>query len=161
MPGLGKSGTVRTRSFSGSQSMGFFAAAASAMVTAGTVSGPTNSFEIGTLRYTVTALNPGSTQINFRPRTVIGALWSEVGGDSTGGYFAGAPITLNYGRTVGFASASQSVGEDVGTTTITAQLSGAWTADVTVPFTVLGAGADGGGQGARLRTVMSDGALRG
>jgi len=87
-----------------SQFSDLFAAFAPApnMQTHGTVSGRTNSFQIGTVTYTVTALHAGSTQISFEPAPVTGAVWSEDGNfttsDDVGAVFAaGTAITLtNY-----------------------------------------------------------------
>lgn len=96
---------------------GFFGAVDASMNFDGTVSGATNSFLIGTLTYTVTSLDAGSTQINFRPRTVSAGIWSEDGISTSNpsNYFAGTPITLSFIAAPRIALSSKGILSVVGT----------------------------------------------
>jgi len=67
----------------------------------GEISGLNNSFHIGDLAYTVTALRSGQTSINFRPRNQHAGLWMEDGAPMTYEtpgmvYLVGKPVVLSY-----------------------------------------------------------------
>jgi hypothetical protein len=81
---------------------GFFYPRAGSIEQDGVVSGDTQTFEIGTLTYTVSQLNSGvATDINFRVRTVSGssfeAVWEQDGDyvtDESASLLTGSPVVI-------------------------------------------------------------------
>jgi len=94
-------GDLDNGSNNNSDATGFLFGRADSVVSDGTVSGASQSWEIGTATFTVTALDStsGSTDIGWRIRDAInGALWREDGAgalkNGNDGYSAGSPVVV-------------------------------------------------------------------